>query len=44
MRKFIPLSQDGIFRQYLLSLVFHCVKNVRIRSYPGPNAGKYGPE
>ena len=22
----------------------HCVKSVRIRSYSGPNAGKYGPE
>ena len=22
----------------------HCVKSVPIRSYSGPNAGKYGPE
>ena len=22
----------------------HCVKSVRIRSFSGPNAGKYGPE
>ena len=24
--------------------LFHCVKSVRIRSFSGPNAGKYGPE
>ena len=22
----------------------HCAKSVRIRSYSGPNAGKYGPK
>ena len=22
----------------------HCVRSVRIQSYSGPNAGKYGPE
>ena len=22
----------------------HCVKSVRIQSYSGPNAGKFGPE
>ena len=26
------------------SQVSHCVKSVRIRSYSGPNAGKYGPK
>ena len=27
-----------------VSVLNHCVKSVRIGSYSGPNAGKYGPE
>ena len=32
------------FRHFLSSRLIHSVKNIRIRSFFGPNAGKYGPE
>ena len=35
------LVLNALLKKYIPS---HCVKSVRIRSFSGPNAGKYGPE
>ena len=46
--KIIFHSEKLFFRRYLNDFYIYanlqCLKNVRIRSYSAPNAGKYGPE
>ena len=37
-------DQHELFQQVLLHIDCHYVKSVCIRSFSGPNAGKYGPE
>ena len=41
---FLTVGKGGCTFVIMLFYIIHCVKSVRIRSFSGPNAGKYGPE